>query len=401
MTASNASLDLPLKGIRVLDLSQFLAGPACALRLADLGAEVIKVERPGSGDACRSLAVADQWMGSDSLLFHTINRSKMSVAANLKDAGDLDSVKTLVRIADVMIHNFRPGVMERIGLGYDTVRDLNPGIVYGVVSGYGTDGPWRDLPGQDLLAQARSGMAWLSGSSDDVPIPIGVSITDISAGMHLAQGILAALFRKARKRKGALVEVSLLASAMDLQFEQFTSYLNETPRTQPQRSAVSGANVHATAPYGIYQTADGHLAIAMTPVKQLSELLGIDRLATFEDPSVAYTKRDEIKAILRDHLNTESTRHWLDLLEPYGIWCAEILDWPALERSGALKSLDIVQDVVDAKGGAFQTTTCPIRIDGAVLKNDVGAPGLGADTDRILDRLSDVNKDDMNKGTAR
>lgn len=158
---------LPLEGVRVLDFAQFLAGPVAALRLADMGAEVIKVERPGSGDACRSMVVNDQRLGGDSLVFHTFNRGKKSLAADLKNPEDLACVRSLVAEADVMIHNFRPGVMERIGLGYDTVRELNPRIVYGAVSGYGTTGPWKDKPGQDLLVQALSGIAWLNGDAGD------------------------------------------------------------------------------------------------------------------------------------------------------------------------------------------------------------------------------------------
>lgn len=387
MSAAEMQSDLPLDGVRVLDFSQFLAGPACAMRLADLGAEVIKVERPQGGDLCRSLAIGDQWAGDDSLLFHTINRGKKSIAADLKDAGDLTRVKTLTATADVMIHNFRPGVIERIGLGYDDVKTLNPRLIYGVVSGYGTGGPWRDLPGQDLLAQARSGMAWLSGSASDGPIPLGVSITDIAAGMHLAQGILAALFRQARQGRGALVEVSLLASAMDLQFEQFTSFLNTASQAQPVRSAVSGANVHATAPYGLYATSDGHIAIAMTPIARLGALLCLKQLAPFHDADLAYRQRDQIKAILRDHLATGPTAQWMAILEPAGIWCAEVLDYPALMQSGALDALGVVQQV-----GAFATTTCPIRIDRSVLRNPVPAPALGADSAVVLAGVLQDNK---------
>ena len=379
MNEVKSTSSLPLSGVLVLDFSQFLAGPACALRLADLGAEVIKVERPWGGDLCRGLAVADQWQGNDSLLFHTINRGKKSVAADLKDGCDLEWVRALIAVADVMVHNFRPGVMERIGLGYDAVRDVNPALVYGVVSGYGADGPWRDLPGQDLLAQARSGMAWLSGSADDAPVPVGASITDIAAGMHLAQGILAALFRQARTGEGALVEVSLLASAMDLQFEQFTSYLNADSAEQPARSAVNGANVHAAAPYGLYATEDGHIAIAMTPVARLGELLSLDALAPYRDPDVAFRHRDRIKAILRDHLAAGPTDRWMGMLEPAGIWCAEVLDYPTLMASGALDALGVVQTV-----GDVVTTTCPIRLDGAVLRNPRPAPALGADTEAII-----------------
>lgn len=378
-----ARSDLPLDGIRVLDFSQFLAGPVCALRLGDLGADVVKVERSGQGDLCRSLVVADQTVGPDSLLFHTINRGKKSVALNLKDPVDLASARQLIAEADVMIHNFRPGVMERIGLSYEEVSAINPRIVYGVVSGYGAHSVWKDKPGQDLLAQSRSGLVWLSGSAEDGPVPVGVSITDISAGMHLAQGILAALLRQARSGRGALVEVSLLASAMDLQFEQFTSYLNGD-KVQPARNNVNGANVHAAAPYGIYATADGFLAIAMTPIARLAELLGIERLKAYGDPSRSFIDRAAITGVLREELAGAPTAHWLGLLEPADVWCAEVLDWPALERSGLLEELGIVQQIEAPSGQVLSTTACPIRIDGRTLVNPKGAPALGADTAELL-----------------
>ncbi len=379
--------DLPLAGIRVLDFAQFLAGPVCALRLADLGAEVIKVERPEGGDLCRRLAVADRWSGDDSLLFKTINRGKRSVAADLKKAADLEMVRALIATAHVMIHNFRPGVMERIGLGFEAVRAFHPRIVYGVVSGYGTSGPWRDLPGQDLLVQARSGLAWLTGSADDPPIPTGVSIADLSAGQHLAQGILAALVRQATTGRGSLVEVSLLASAMDVQFEQFTTWLNGGDGAPPRRSAVSGANVHANAPYGIFQTADGHIALAMTPLAGLAGLLSLDLPSGLVDPARAFADRDAIKARLRDHLATAPTRHWVSILEPAGVWCAAVLDWPALQATGALESLGVIQDVEDGLGGRYRTTACPVRLDGRVLANATPAPRLGADTADIMGAL--------------
>lgn len=375
---STVQSDLPLDGLRVLDFSQFLAGPVCALRLGDLGAEVIKIERPDGGDAARSMAPADKWIGDDSLLFHTINRGKKSVVADLKSPASLASVKELIASCDVMIHNFRPGVMERIGLSYDDVNAINPAIIYGVVTGYGTDGPWQALPGQDLLIQARSGMAWLTGSQDDEPIPMGVSIVDIAAGMHLAQGILAALVRQARKNKGSLIEVSLLASAMDLQFEQFTSYLNSDV-SMPQRSAISGANVHSAAPYGVYRTKDGHMVIAMAGIDQLHELLNIDALQPYADIQAAYSKRDQIKAILRDELVQQNTSHWMSLLEPSGIWCSQVLNWRELQATGALDALGVIQTVPRHDGGEFKTTTCPIRINGKTIHGSSAASALGAD----------------------
>ena len=384
MQGSEGVGPLPLAGVKVLDFSQFLAGPVCALRLQDLGAEVIKIERAGQGDLCRSLVVADQTVGPDSLLFHTINRGKRSVAVDLKSPADLATVRRLIASADVMIHNFRPGVMERIGLGYEAVEALNPRIVYGCVSGYGPDGVWRDQPGQDLLAQSRSGLVWLNGSAGDGPVPVGVSITDIAAGMHLAQGVLAALFKQARTNRGSLVEVSLLASAMDLQFEQFTAYLNGK-RAQPARAAVGGANVYASAPYGLYKTSDGHLAIAMTPIAALVDCLELDALRAYADPSRSFVDRERINAILREAVATRPTTHWLSRLAPRGIWCAEVLDWPQLERMGVLDELGVIQTVETADGVQLKTTTCPIRIDGQVLRGSRAAAALGADNAAILD----------------
>src|SRR4051812_35173032 len=156
---------LPLEGLLVVDLSQFLAGPYCALRLADLGARVIKIERPNGGDLCRQLYISNLELDGDSTLFHSINRNKQSYAADLKDPADMARIKKLITKADVFIQNFRPGIIERIGLGYEAVKEINPRIVYATVSGYGSAGPWRDKPGQDLLVQSMSGVAWLSGNA--------------------------------------------------------------------------------------------------------------------------------------------------------------------------------------------------------------------------------------------
>ncbi|WP_088921077.1 CaiB/BaiF CoA transferase family protein [Granulosicoccus antarcticus] len=377
--------DRPLSGIRVLDFSQFLAGPSCALRLADLGAQVIKVERPAGGDACRQLYVADQACGDDSLLFHTINRNKFSVAADLKNADDLARVKTLIKSADVMVHNFRPGVMERIGLGYGEVAEFNPGLVYGVVSGYGTEGPWRDKPGQDLLVQARSGMAWLSGNDGDDPVPVGLAVSDVLTGAHLVQGVLAALLHRAGSGKGSLIEVNLMSSAMDLQFEQFTGYLNGAA-VQPKRSAVNNANVNGTAPYGIYRTADGYIAVAMTAIAVLRELLDCAALEPYVDPTLAFEERDPIKAVLVEHLVTAPTATWLEVLEPAGVWCAEVLQWPELEQNEAFKALDAVQEIGEA-GQRVRTTACPIKVNGMRMGCTRGAPALGADTDTFFGTL--------------
>lgn len=379
--------DLPLDGLRVLDFAQFLAGPVAALRLADLGAEVIKIERPQGGDLCRGMVVNDQRMGEDSLVFHTFNRGKKSVAADLKNPDDLARVKALIGTADVLIHNFRPGVMERIGLGYETVRQLNPRLVYGAVSGYGADGPWKDKPGQDLLVQSLSGIAWLNGNDGDGPVPTGFAMLDVATAGLLVQGILACLVRRGTTGKGGLVDVDLMSAAIDMTFEQFTCFLND-PKGQPRRHAQGNANPYQPAPYGIYETADGHMALAMAPLARVAELLDCPGIAEFGQVQ-AFAQLDAIKAVVARVLAEEPTQHWLDILEPAGVWCAEVLDWPGFAATEGFAALDPVQEI-RAGAEAAKTTRCPIRIDGSKLRNPAAGPKLGADTDAVLGALDAI-----------
>ncbi|KQT11582.1 CaiB/BaiF CoA transferase family protein [Ramlibacter sp. Leaf400] len=387
MSQQPDAVDLPLAGLRVLDFSQFLAGPSCALRMADLGADVIKVERPDGGDLCRQLVVADQRMGDDSALFHTINRNKRSFAADLKRPQDLERVRQLVARADVMIHNFRPGVMERIGLDYASVQALNPRIVYAAVTGYGDEGPWRDKPGQDLLVQSLSGIAWLSGAGGEgaPPVPAGLSIVDMMTGAHLLQGILALLLRRGISGRGGRVDASLLESALDLQFEPFTAYLNGAG--EPQRSAVNHANVHAAAPYGIYRTADGFLALAMAAMDDLARLVECKPLADLAaDRTGWFRNRDELKRVLQDHLLSRPTAAWLQVLEPAGVWCADVLTWPRLLEHPGFAALGMVQSL-GSGGATMKTTRCPLRIDRQVLRHARPAPAIGEHTQEILQEL--------------
>src|SRR6516225_9407858 len=246
----------PLEGLLVIDLSQFLAGPSASLRLADLGARVIKIERPDTGDLCRQLYISNLELDGDSTLFHSINRNKESFTADLKSEQGRASLREILKYADVMIHNFRPDVIEKLGFSYDAVSLLNPRIVYAEVSGYGKTGPWRDKPGQDLLIQSLSGLTWLSGNAGQGPVPMGLAVVDILCGSHLVQGILASLIRRAKTGKGAYVQVSLLESILDFQFEVLTTHLADGGRL-PERSRSSNAHAYLAAPYGVYPTQDG------------------------------------------------------------------------------------------------------------------------------------------------
>ena len=377
-------MTLPLDGILVVDFSQFLSGPLCSLKLADLGARVIKIERPRLGDLCRTLYLSDTEIGGTNSLFHAINRNKESFTADLRDDADRAMLRDLVTRADVVVQNFRPGVIERQGFGYDDVRALNPGVVYGSISGYGEGGDWADLPGQDLLAQARSGLLWLTGSAGDPPMPMGLAAADMMAGNALAQGVLAALVRKARTGQGGLVQTSLLEALLDFQFEVLTTHLNDGGRL-PQRSAVNGAHAYLGAPYGVYQTADGWLALAMTPsLERLASLMGLAGLeGWFNDPRQAMRDRDAIKAIIAAGVRTKGTAHWLAMLQPADIWCAEVLDWPGLMASDAFQRLQMVQHISGATA-SLDTLRGPLRIDGATLTSPRAAPDLGQDRLAII-----------------
>ena len=379
----SARSHLPLDGFLVLDFSQFLAGPVSAMRLADLGARVIKIERPGVGDIGRTLAFAGLESDGDTLSFHIMNRNKESFAADLKNQSDLEEVKRLVAKADVIIQNFRPGVIERLGLGYEDVKKINPRIVYGSASGYGTTGPWIERPGQDLLAQSMSGLPWLNGQAGHPPIPVGLAVADIFTSTHLAHGITALLLRRERTGEGGLVEASLIESMLDLQFELISAKLFDAT-TAVNRGA--GAHAFLSAPYGLYKTTTGYLAIAMTPVPQLGALLGLD-FSAYEDPKTWWSKQSEIVEKLSALLATNSTDHWLSILDKADIWCAPVLTLPELIESDGFKELDMTQETTrKGKNGnevRIPTTRSPMKIDGKTLKHGKGAPHVGEDNEKI------------------
>jgi len=374
---------LPLQGLTVLEFSQYLSGPSAGLRLADLGARVIKIERPVTGDACRQLAIKNLWLGNSSLLFHTINRNKESFTADLKDPEDLKIIKQLISKADVLTHNFRPGIMEKIGLGYDSVKKINDRIIYAEISGYGKKGPWKNKPGQDLLLQSMSGLAHTSGNDDQDPVPFGIAIADIISGTHLVHGILAALIRRQKKGIGALIEVSLLESLLDFQFELLTTYFSSNQ--QPQRSKHSNGHTLLSAPYGIYATAEGFIAIAMVPLAKLSAALDCTALSHFIQED-AFKKRDEIKEIINQHLSQQPASFWIKKLHQYDLWAMEVLDWLQMKKEEAYKVLEMEQTVgLDEK--QFLTTRCPIRINGKKLVSAKPAPLLGEQNEKIKSEL--------------
>ncbi len=382
--------ELPLDGILVLDFSQFLAGPVAAMRLADLGARVIKIERPGTGDIGRTLAFAGLESDGDTLSFHIMNRNKESFAADLKSESDKAEVWELIKKADVIVQNFRPGVIERLGFGYEEVKKVNPRIIYASASGYGATGPWKDRPGQDLLAQSISGFPWLNGSKDMPPIPVGIAVADIFTSVHIAHGVTALLLRRERTGVGGHVESSLIESMLDLQFELLSAHIFDE-KVVVNRGAKNSAHAFLPAPYGLYATSDGYLAIAMNPIPKLGELLGID-LSSYEDPATWWSHQEEIMAILTEKLATASTESWLAILDAADVWCAPVLTLSELVEHKGFSGLDMLQETSRrSKDGAEEilipTTRSPLRFDGRTLKSSKGAPHVGEDTESIRAEL--------------
>ncbi len=379
--------ELPLSGLVVVDMSQFLSGPYCSLRLMDLGARVIKIERPDGGDLSRRLYLSDTEIGGDSTIFHAINRGKDSLAIDLKNPDDLVALKKLLTQADVLIQNFRPGVIKRLGLDYEAAKEINPRLVYASISGYGEEGPWVGRPGQDLLAQARSGLMWLNGDEGQGPVPFGLAVADMLAGAAAAQGILAALVRRSITNKGSHVETSLLEALVDFQFEVLTTHLNDGRRL-PKRSDFRSAHAYLAAPYGVYPAADGYLAIAMMPIAKLAPLLEADTLIPFaNDPKSAFAKRDDIKRLIADRIAEKTVDEWLAILEPADVWCARVLNWEELLSSEGFSVLDMLQTVTREDDVSITTTRSPLRINGQRPKVARAAPRIGENSQQIREEF--------------
>ncbi|MDB5193635.1 MAG: Formyl-CoA transferase [Segetibacter sp.] len=379
---------LPLEGLIVLEFSQYLSGPSAGLRLADFGARVIKIERPGTGDAGRKLAIKNLWSDDSSLLFHTINRNKESFTANLKSTEDIIIVKKLIEKADVLIHNFRPGIMEKVGLDFNKVHAINPRMVYAEISGFGKEGPWKDRPGQDLLLQSMTGLTYTSGNENDAPVPFGLAIADSLCGAQLVQGILGALIRRQKTSKGALIELSLMESLLDFQFELLTTY--HSSGQLPKRSGISNGHPLLSAPYGIYKTLDGYIAIAMGKIQQLAKALNCEALGAFTQEDT-FGLRDEIKGVLSAHVEHNTSVHWISKLHEEGLWAMEVLDWKRLTEHEAYRCLEMEQTLNTLHGKKIVTTRCPIRVNGEKIFSSTPAPQLGEHNKKVLEEILNIS----------
>jgi crotonobetainyl-CoA:carnitine CoA-transferase CaiB-like acyl-CoA transferase len=282
----------------------------------------------------------------------------------------------------VLVQNFRPGVIDRFGLNYETLRHINPGLVYASVSGYGEESPERALPGQDLLIQAMAGLMASTGRMDDPPTPAGAAVVDQHGAALLAMGVLAALLHRERTGEGQKIEVTMVQAALDLQLEPATYYLNGAPLARPRHTI---ADTFHAAPYGVYHTADGYLALSMTPVSALSEALGgVPALTPFEAPALATSKREEIAEILIPILRSRTTGEWIAALRDRGIWCAPVNDYDQVFAEPAVRYLDPVLEIDHPEAGRVRLLKHPVRYGaGEPVVNHL-PPGIGEHTEEVL-----------------
>lgn len=373
-----------LSGIRVVSFNHFHAGPMAAQFLADLGADVIAVE-PVDGAFHRNWAVANRFVAGQSVNLLTTGRNKRSLALDMKAAEGKAIARRLLEGADVVMENFRPGAMARMGFGYEDIKAFNPGIVYASVSGYGASGPDRDLPGQDLLLQARSGLAARTGRADGAPTPTGPVIVDQHAATLLAMGILAALLGRAKTGQGRLVEGSLLQSAIDLQAESLTAWLNGA-RSDTPRGRHGLASWCSAGPSGIHATADGHLAISMASPADLAVALELPELAALP-ASASFDQRDAITRTVADRLAQKSTAEWLPALQKQAIWHMPVQDYEDLRADAQLAHMGAFVDTPGAEGAPITLLGHPLRFDGQAPPVRLVPQKLGAQTRDILGEL--------------
>jgi formyl-CoA transferase len=370
--------DLPLTGVRVIDLTQVMMGPVCTQMLADYGADVVKIERHGAGDLSRS--TFEPVAGADNPIFCSLNRNKRSVALDLRDASQMEALKALIAEADVVVNNFRAGVMDRLGLGYEDCRALNPRIIYAVGTGFGETGPYAHKGGQDVLAQAMSGV--MARRADD-SLPVSVyptALADYSAGMHMVQGILLALLHRERTGEGQKVNVSLYNSMLAMQMQEAAMIM----------MADSEVNWAAMPLSGVFETTTGPLvlvgAFKANPLRDICAALEIDDMsadARFCNLNQQFAHKAELQRTFRERFASNSREHWLARLEEQDLLCAPVRDLrEALVDPQTLHNRLVIEG--DGEGQPVRLIGSPIELSNAPVALRRAPPRLGQHTAEVL-----------------
>ena len=347
-----------LDGVTVLDFTQLLQGPYATQMMGDLGADVIKIEKLGSGDIYRQMTFFNSWIGDgESPCFLAWNRNKRSIALDIKSAAGKEIVLKLASKADVLVENFRPGVMARLGLGYSDIREINPRIIYCSASGWGKDGPYVSRPGQDILAQGLSGVALTSGRADAGPVMVGTGLCDQLGALHVVYGVLAALYHREKWGRGQEVQVNLLASAVALQMQDFMTVLNMGRSFERPSSGI--AHPGNGAPFGTYATSDGFISIAMNPWSTVVKALGAPELMRYDDPQVLFDRRDAIWQEIQNIVSTKTTAEWLDILLKLDLWAGEVKPQSRVPDDPQVRHLNLFTTVDHPKAGRSARSICP------------------------------------------
>jgi CoA:oxalate CoA-transferase len=375
--------DGPFAGLTVVDLTRVLAGPFCTMMLAELGARVIKVEDPRGGDDSRQF---QPFLEGRSAYFASLNRGKESIALDLKNAGDREVFWQLVRRADVLVENFRPGCLERLGFGYDKLREVNPRLIYAAVSGFGHTGPWSRKPAYDMIVQALGGMMSVTGPPGAAPTKAGTSIGDITGGLFLLAGISAALYRREKSGQGDVVDVAMLDGQVAILESAVMRYA-----ATGQVPGPMGNRHPSIAPFEPYDTADRPLVIAVgndAMFAKLCQALGRPDLAS--DPRFATNRErvshvEELKSTVETVLGTNSAAHWVSVLEAAGVPCALIQNTAEAVDHVQTRARNMI-----VRAGNLQMAGNPIKLGSSVdSPTRRPAPGLDADGPRIRGEFGD------------
>lgn len=382
-------MTLPLDGVRVVDLSQVMAGPLCTMQLGDLGADVIKVEPPTTGDLSRSLGgAALRTRGEDSATFFALNRNKRSIVLDLKVDADRNVFLALARTADVVVENFRPGVTKRLGVDYDSLARMNPRLIYASISGFGQSGPYADRPGFDLIAQGMSGIMSVTGEPNAAPLKCGLPIADLSAGLFAANAILAALIARERTGRGQYLETSLFESALALAVWESTEYWATGRAPQPMGSAH-----RLSAPYQVFRSQDGHITLAALTQQQWRQMclvLGRETLA--DDPRFAtnVARLKNVAALVREieeALATRTTASWVQDMLAAGVPAGPILDYAQVFDDAHTRARHMVEEIEHPVAGRVRTLGFPVKMSETPSRVRRAPPLLGEHTNEILREL--------------
>lgn len=374
---------LPLQGIKVIDFSQILAGPFCTMLLADMGADVVKVEKPNGGDDTRRYG--PPFIEGESAAFLTLNRNKRSIVLDLKSEQGLGVVRRMLADADVMLHNFRPGVVERMGLGYDDVSALNPAIVYCAVSGFGATGPYSRRAGFDLVAQGMSGLMSVNGFPDAPPAKVGVPMADLNTGMFCAYGILTAYINRLATGKGQHVDASLLESGM-----AYTLYESATYFATGEVAGPLGSAHRMIAPYQAFATQDGYINIGAANQnnwERMCRAVGRDDLlddARFASNPERMVNIRSLTPIMEDTFRTQTTAHWVEILERAGVPCGPIYNIEQVYADPHVQSRDMAVELDHPKAGSIRNIGVAVKLSDTPGSVRTPAPLLGQHTDEVL-----------------